>query len=483
MPGLPWRAEELALWSEFCKKASTSERDIQVLATLYPENLNLVAEIFDCSLERVHWVLASAMQVLGAIEESKRYLESLRLEFVKKEDANRGSELLTQPSDPLFEMKWVAQVWSKLLLPKEEFEVWVKTLGTERARDFEFSTQMKESLQVAFICWGMLDFRWREGLLRRSRDFLVSLGDYDRPPEPLSKSQRNVFLGWEGWLPQRKAFAFSLTLLVLGIGGFLTFWSKPHLVEPYFGNTWESLSFLPRSSVRWASWWEGLSGEIFPGFDLFSQRDIRHSVIQLDQPKDVTGVVSTQASAPAVREAVSDSYATTSPQAATSRRAVSQATENDHKISLNQTDNFRESSSLSIKSGDTTSKTLVQSNREPNLVTNKEAQKPAGSYVWRAYLRVAGNSFDPQAFLAQLNHFQPIKAGQVDLGWKKKPHIYYYHFLTKEKWDQELATFLKGFGSLQYERAPHPRVIEPEQSRWILEIYVPDPSGLAGSDT
>lgn len=62
------------------------------------------------------------------------------------------------------------------------------------------------------------------------------------------------------------------------------------------------------------------------------------------------------------------------------------------------------------------------------------------------------------------------KAGEVELGWKKNPHMAYYHFTLPENNVEEVKSFLSQFGSLQLQFENHPRLIPAGVKRLIVEV-------------
>ncbi len=62
------------------------------------------------------------------------------------------------------------------------------------------------------------------------------------------------------------------------------------------------------------------------------------------------------------------------------------------------------------------------------------------------------------------------KAGEVELGWKKNPHMAYYHFTLPENNVEEVKSFLSQFGSLQLQFENHPRLIPVGVKRLIVEV-------------
>ena len=62
------------------------------------------------------------------------------------------------------------------------------------------------------------------------------------------------------------------------------------------------------------------------------------------------------------------------------------------------------------------------------------------------------------------------KAGEVELGWRKAPHVAYYHLTLPEGSIDDAKEFLKNFGQLRLEFENHPRVMPAGIKRIILEV-------------
>lgn len=61
-------------------------------------------------------------------------------------------------------------------------------------------------------------------------------------------------------------------------------------------------------------------------------------------------------------------------------------------------------------------------------------------------------------------------AGNVELGWLRRPDESYFHFTLPESNRSELETFLKTFGPVRISRERHPRVMPEGQIRIILTV-------------
>lgn len=61
-------------------------------------------------------------------------------------------------------------------------------------------------------------------------------------------------------------------------------------------------------------------------------------------------------------------------------------------------------------------------------------------------------------------------AGNVELGWLRRPDESYFHFTLPESNQSELETFLKTFGPVRISKERHPRVMPEGQIRIILTV-------------
>jgi hypothetical protein len=62
------------------------------------------------------------------------------------------------------------------------------------------------------------------------------------------------------------------------------------------------------------------------------------------------------------------------------------------------------------------------------------------------------------------------KAGEVELGWMKTPHMAYYHYIIPEGSIEEAAHFFKQLGALSIKFEKHPREVPAGSKRFIIEV-------------
>ncbi len=63
-----------------------------------------------------------------------------------------------------------------------------------------------------------------------------------------------------------------------------------------------------------------------------------------------------------------------------------------------------------------------------------------------------------------------FKAGEVELGWMKSSDTTYFHFIIPSENTDDLNQFIKQFGDFTYRFEKHPRVINNDQKRFIIEV-------------
>ena len=61
-------------------------------------------------------------------------------------------------------------------------------------------------------------------------------------------------------------------------------------------------------------------------------------------------------------------------------------------------------------------------------------------------------------------------AGNVELGWLRKPDESYFHFALPESNQKELEVFLSTFGPVRFSKERHPRIMPEKQIRIILTV-------------
>ncbi len=61
-------------------------------------------------------------------------------------------------------------------------------------------------------------------------------------------------------------------------------------------------------------------------------------------------------------------------------------------------------------------------------------------------------------------------AGNVEMGWLRRPDQSYFHFTLPESNYAELELFLGTFGQVQFVKEKHPRVMPEGQIRIILTV-------------
>lgn len=124
---------------------------------------------------------------------------------------------------------------------------------------------------------------------------------------------------------------------------------------------------------------------------------------------------------------------------------------------------------------------LVQ-DEEENLAPTPSHQKiiPLGGMLYRVMMTVTNSDDVAQELKRKIIEDGGTKAGQVELGWRKKnPNGNYFHFAYPEaKYEQFIRT-LGSYGQVRIYKNPHERVMPEGQIRMILwiEDKTPDEHG------
>ncbi len=63
-----------------------------------------------------------------------------------------------------------------------------------------------------------------------------------------------------------------------------------------------------------------------------------------------------------------------------------------------------------------------------------------------------------------------FKAGEVELGWMKSADTTYFHFIIPSENTEDLNQFIRQFGDYKSRFEKHPRVLDSEQKRFIIEV-------------
>lgn len=90
--------------------------------------------------------------------------------------------------------------------------------------------------------------------------------------------------------------------------------------------------------------------------------------------------------------------------------------------------------------------------------------------VWSAELVIGDLDNAAPRIREKVIEFDGVNAGNLDLGWRKTPHEAYFHFTLPESKREEMETFLKTFGPVQFTKRPHRRVMPEGQIRIILTV-------------
>lgn len=95
--------------------------------------------------------------------------------------------------------------------------------------------------------------------------------------------------------------------------------------------------------------------------------------------------------------------------------------------------------------------------------------EPKG-YIFRGVIQVSDFSNTWPVVREKIVALGGRVAGNVELGWLRKPTQSYFHFVLPEKNQAELELFLSTFGQVRFNRERHPRVMPEGEVRIILTV-------------
>lgn len=118
-------------------------------------------------------------------------------------------------------------------------------------------------------------------------------------------------------------------------------------------------------------------------------------------------------------------------------------------------------------------KPAVVEAKQVESVADVEEKKPAAGqpkgFVYRADMALGNIEELNATIVTEIEKLGGVKAGQVELGWKK-PKGRYFHFTLPESNYESLVQYLRTFGPVQITKAPHWRVMHEGEIRIILWI-------------
>jgi hypothetical protein len=100
--------------------------------------------------------------------------------------------------------------------------------------------------------------------------------------------------------------------------------------------------------------------------------------------------------------------------------------------------------------------------------TEKKDAKAKG-FVYRAFMTIPNVEDISDQIVSQIKELGGIKAGEVELGWKRGP-LRYFHFTMPQANEELLMEQLRAYGPVRISKDPHPRVMPEGQVRFILSI-------------
>jgi hypothetical protein len=106
---------------------------------------------------------------------------------------------------------------------------------------------------------------------------------------------------------------------------------------------------------------------------------------------------------------------------------------------------------------------------EDRAQSSAQSDKPMKNFVYRAFMKVDKLEDGSSKIASEIKRLGGVKAGQVELGWKK-PKGSYFHFSIPESNYEELLKILRTFGPVRIDKEPHWRVVPQGQIRFILWV-------------
>ncbi len=110
--------------------------------------------------------------------------------------------------------------------------------------------------------------------------------------------------------------------------------------------------------------------------------------------------------------------------------------------------------------------TIALGARKPPTPTETPEPQEKG-FVYRAYLTSSKVEALTPTFVAKIQALGGRKAGEVELGWKRRSGSY-FHFAMPEAEYETLLAFLHDHGPVRIQKSPHRRVMPTGQIRIIL---------------
>lgn len=106
---------------------------------------------------------------------------------------------------------------------------------------------------------------------------------------------------------------------------------------------------------------------------------------------------------------------------------------------------------------------------EDRVQSSAQSDKQQKNFVYRAFMSLDKLEDGSSRIASEIRRLGGVKAGQVELGWKK-PKGSYFHFSIPESNFEELLKILRTFGPVRIDKEPHWRVVPQGQIRFILWV-------------
>ncbi len=112
--------------------------------------------------------------------------------------------------------------------------------------------------------------------------------------------------------------------------------------------------------------------------------------------------------------------------------------------------------------------TAIVENQANTTTDNTFKKKHTG--VYRGTIDVVNLDEVTERVKSKIFSLSGFKAGEVELGWMKSLDTTYFHFIIPTENIEDLNQFIKQFGDFKYRFEKHPRVLNGDQKRFIIEV-------------
>ena len=102
--------------------------------------------------------------------------------------------------------------------------------------------------------------------------------------------------------------------------------------------------------------------------------------------------------------------------------------------------------------------------------TEEVTFKRKNTGVYRGIVEVTDLEAVTERVKSKILSLSGFKAGEVELGWMKSTDTTYFHFIIPTENTEDLNQFIRQFGDYKFRFEKHPRVLNNDQKRFIIEV-------------